>query len=140
MLHHCRWTYETTGWDHIAAIAPVVIACATAGDTIAASILASGADAIVDSAAAVLTKLCPSGDALSRHDSNDSKDSSLTDLQLVLCGGLLSDPQNAMYMEAVCTRLRTRFPHHTLTIPSVDAEIGAALLAYEEWQRRTAQV
>ena len=114
-----------------------MIACATAGDAIAASILASGADAIVDSAAAVLAKLSLSADMLTNDDNGDGNCGSPAELPIVLCGGLLSDPQNAIYTEAICTQLRTRFPDHALTLMGVDPEMGAALLAYEALQRRT---
>ncbi len=131
----CRWTYETSGWDHIAAIAPVVIACAAVGDAKARSILDSGADEIADSAAAVLERLSAADVVTDSQSANESIGAA--QLPIVLCGGLLSDPQNTIYCEAVCSRLRMRFPQHTLVTPNVDAEFGAALLACQEVQRQT---
>ena len=130
-----RWTYETSGWDHIAAVAPVVIACAAAGDASALLILESGAADIADSAAAVLHRMSFGHVVEGSQRSNDGH--GVSQLPIVLCGGLLSDPQNMIYREAVCSRLRMRFPQHMLVIPNVDAEFGAALLACKEAQRQT---
>ena len=124
-----------SGWDHIAAIAPVVIACAAAGDASARAILEAGADEVADSCAAVLSKLSHVDVVKNSQSANESNVAS--QLPIVLCGGLLSDPRNAIYSEAVCSRLRARFPRHLLVIPHVDAEFGAALLACDAAQRRT---
>jgi len=131
----CRWTYETSGWDHIAAIAPVVIACAAAGDGSAQSILESGAAEVADSCAAVLENVTSVNVRKDSHSTKEGNDAAQP--PIVLCGGLLTDPRNAIYSKAVCSRLRARFPQHLLVIPHVDAEYGAALLACDEAQRRT---
>ena len=129
----CRWTYEAPGWDHIAALAPVVIARAAAGDASARSILESGADEIADSAAAVLGKVTSVNVRKESHSTKEGNDAAQP--PIVLCGGLLADPRNAIYSEALCSRLRARFPQHMLVTPHVDAEYGAALLACDAAQR-----
>jgi N-acetylglucosamine kinase-like BadF-type ATPase len=53
----CRWTYADPSWARIAALVPVVKACAGAGDKVAQNIFLNAVQEIVASVKAVVQRL-----------------------------------------------------------------------------------
>ncbi|HHB91079.1 MAG TPA: N-acetylmuramic acid 6-phosphate etherase [Anaerolineae bacterium] len=95
---------------HVAALAPLVLDAAEAGDLLAMEGMLRAADALAAGVDAVARQL-----ALK------------TPFPLVLSGGLLTG--NAFYRAVVAQSIRTRVPAARPMLPQADAATGAALLA-----------
>lgn len=93
----------------IAALAPLVLSCASRGDDAAAAIRTHAVTALVDLAAAAV-----------RRTGADS-------LPIALTGGLVSG--TGPLRSAVADAIRERLPHARLTDRPVDAALGAARIA-----------
>jgi len=52
-----RWTYEDPSWARIAALVPVVVTCAEAGDEVANNILLEAVQELASSVKAVVNRL-----------------------------------------------------------------------------------
>lgn len=57
-----RWTYEDPSWARIAALVPVVVSCAEAGDAVANEILNNAVQELVLSVKAVVQRLQLAGE------------------------------------------------------------------------------
>ena len=55
-MRFCRWAYAQQGWAPIAALAPLVMAAAKAGDAVASQIIGTAADQAARAVAAVAAK------------------------------------------------------------------------------------
>ncbi|MEA3336737.1 MAG: N-acetylmuramic acid 6-phosphate etherase [Chloroflexota bacterium] len=109
-----RWIYAPErAVSDIAALAPLVLDTAQAGDLVAAEVVALGADALADAAAAVAGRL--------NLESNP--------FPLVLAGRLLTN--NEFYRQVVNQAVRTRLPSVRPQLPHDAADVGAGLLALE---------
>lgn len=109
-----RWLY---GSDRpaaeVAALAPLVLAEAEAGDSLAAGIVARSADILAEAVDAVARRLGVW----------------VQPTPLVLAGSLLT--QNSFYRDLVSQAVQTRLPHCQPRLPQADPATGAALLALE---------
>ncbi len=97
----------------IAALTPLVLAEAGAGDLVARDVVTRGADVLARAVDAVARRLgiCEQP------------------FPLVLAGGLLT--KNDFYRQVVTQAVSTRNPHAQPLLPRADAAVGAALLALE---------
>lgn len=59
-----RWTYADPSWARIAALVPVVIACAEAGDEVANNILLDSVEELALSVKAVIQRLGLAGEGM----------------------------------------------------------------------------
>lgn len=64
MAWGCRWTYADPSWARIAALVPVVVTCAEAGDLVANQILHDSVKELASSVKAVVQKLSLSGEGM----------------------------------------------------------------------------
>jgi N-acetylmuramic acid 6-phosphate etherase len=105
------WVYNSLPEPaSIAALAPLVLEEAQAGDMAAIGVLASGAEALAAAVEAVTNRL-----ELGSNPFN-----------LVLAGGLM---QNLFYRQVVIQAICTRIPGANPSLPRSDAATGAGLLA-----------
>ncbi|KAK9823451.1 hypothetical protein WJX72_002863 [[Myrmecia] bisecta] len=111
------WAYAEPGWSRIASLAPVVVQCATEGDTVAQGVLQA---AIAELVAAVVS--------LEGRCKFDGP------FDLVLSGGLLTE--GFAYSDMCEAALRKQLPHANIIHPKVEAAIGAALLACRKAEAR----
>ncbi len=108
------WVYSPErAIAEVAALAPVLLDAAEAGDLVALDVIAAGADAL---ASAV--------DAASRRLGLRERP-----FPLVMAGGLLTT--NDFYRKVVVQAVHTRVPNARPMQPRADAAVGAALLALE---------
>jgi N-acetylmuramic acid 6-phosphate etherase len=111
------WLYDPgtgkAGVADLAALAPLVLAAAEAGDLAALDIVMRGADSLAEAVAAVARRL-------------GLWESPFT---AVLAGGLLE--RSAFYHQLVSQAIRTACPFAQPARPQADAAVGAALLALE---------
>lgn len=103
------WTYADLTWARFAALAPVVMQCAQAGDAAAQLIVEEAAEALAQAAGAVIGGL----------------EFGSRTFPIVLTGGNL---QPGRLADALTLRLRQRWPQATAMWASVDPAVGAALL------------
>ncbi len=114
------WVYDPQReLAEIAALAPLVLDAAEAGDLAAIEVVAEGAEALADSVDAVARRL----------------DFWATPFHLVLAGGLMG---NSFYRRVVAQAVRTRVPGAYPIVPRADPTVGAGLLALESTGHRSA--
>lgn len=99
--------------SEIAALAPLVLAEAEAGDLLAVDVVSRGADALAEAVDTVARRLGLWGGPF----------------PVVFTGGLLT--RNDFYPRVVAQAIHTRVPHARPISPRADAAVGAALLALE---------
>jgi len=130
-----RWVYGKESWAAVAALAPVVIACAANGDAAALDILKGAADDIASAVSAVLNQL---PDLMSQliAESLPQNTERCKPWHLVFSGGLLLDSKNSAYIEAVSASLRRCCPGAIFVHSSESAEIGAAHLAWTQFHNK----
>eukprot|EP00191_Tetraselmis_sp_GSL018_P024236 CAMPEP_0177624920 /NCGR_PEP_ID=MMETSP0419_2-20121207/29786_1 /TAXON_ID=582737 /ORGANISM="Tetraselmis sp., Strain GSL018" /LENGTH=225 /DNA_ID=CAMNT_0019125757 /DNA_START=695 /DNA_END=1372 /DNA_ORIENTATION=+ len=107
------WAYGQEGWAAIAALAPLALEAAGAGDAVARKLVA-------EAAAGLLTSASAAAKAAGLLDSGEP-------FPLVLSGSLLS--RESSLCAAVVEGIHKQMPLASVIFPSVDAAIGAALLA-----------
>ncbi|CAK9171961.1 unnamed protein product, partial [Ilex paraguariensis] len=112
------WTYADPSWARIAALVPVVVCCAEAGDEVATNILLDAVQALASSVKAVVQRL-----GLSGEDGQSS-------FPLVLVGGVLEPNKRWNIGKEVMNCISNEFPGVRLIWPKVEPAIGAALLAW----------
>ncbi|XP_072955903.1 uncharacterized protein [Typha angustifolia] len=113
-----RWTYEDPSWARIAAILPVVIASAEAGDEVANNILHNSVLELASSVKAVVRKL-----GLSGEDGRAS-------FPLVMVGRVLEANQRWDIGKEVIDCITKLYPGAHPIHPKVEPAVGAALLAW----------
>ena len=72
-----RWTYADPSWARIAALVPVVVSCAEAGDEVSNKILLSSVQELAASVKAVVQRLGLCGEGEWRLDCELSKKTSM---------------------------------------------------------------
>ncbi|XP_072955901.1 uncharacterized protein [Typha angustifolia] len=112
------WTYEDPSWARIAAILPVVIASAEAGDEVANNILHNSVLELASSVKAVVRKL-----GLSGEDGRAS-------FPLVMVGRVLEANQRWDIGKEVIDCITKLYPGAHPIHPKVEPAVGAALLAW----------
>lgn len=63
-----RWTYADPSWARIAALVPVVVACAEAGDEVANNILLDSVEELALSVKAVIQRLGLAGEGMESNN------------------------------------------------------------------------
>jgi N-acetylglucosamine kinase-like BadF-type ATPase len=107
------WAYRNIAWERFAALAPLAIHCAEAGDGVAQRILAEGAEGLAVAVKAVVQNLKLTEDPL----------------PLVLAGGNL---RSGPFQDQVKERILSFAPNAVLIRPDLEPVIGAAMLALRE--------
>ncbi|KAK1325606.1 hypothetical protein QJS10_CPA01g00561 [Acorus calamus] len=112
------WTYADPSWARIAALVPVVVSCAEAGDQVANKILQDSVKELAASVKAVVQKLSLSGeDGRGRFP-------------LVMVGGVLEANKGWDIGKEVVNCILKDYPGAHPIRPKVEPAIGAALLAW----------
>ncbi|WJX64540.1 hypothetical protein P8452_49304 [Trifolium repens] len=112
------WTYADPSWARIAALVPVVVSCAEAGDEVANKILLESAEELASSVKAVVGRLGLCG--------QDGKDA----FPLVLVGGVLEANTRWDVGKEVVKCISKYFPGMLPIRPKVEPAVGAAWLAW----------
>ncbi|XP_028105870.1 N-acetyl-D-glucosamine kinase-like isoform X2 [Camellia sinensis] len=122
-----RWTYADPSWARIAALVPVVVSCAEAGDQVANKILLDAVQELASSVKAVVQRLGLSGE--------DGKNS----FPLVMVGGVLEANKrwDIGSGKEVINSIVNDFPGALPIRPRVEPAIGAALLAWNFLTRKS---
>lgn len=111
------WTYADSSWARIAALAPVVISCAEAGDEIANKILVEAVEELAVCVKSVVQRLHLFGE-----DKNGS-------FPVVLVGGILEANTKWDIAKETINSIRQDYPGAYPIRPKVEPAVGAALLA-----------
>ncbi|XP_071721067.1 uncharacterized protein [Rutidosis leptorrhynchoides] len=112
------WTYADPSWARIAALVPVVVTCAEAGDGVANKILNDAVAELALTVKAVVQRL-----GLCGQDGN-------SEFPIVLVGGVLvAANQKWDIGHKVADRLTNTYPGAFPVWPTVEPAVGAALLA-----------
>ncbi|KAH9293327.1 hypothetical protein KI387_041469, partial [Taxus chinensis] len=112
------WTYADPSWARIAALVPVVKACAAAGDKVAKNVLLSAIQELAESVRAVVQRLNLCG--------KDGRDS----FPLVMVGGVLETDNGWDMGKEVVRHIFKEFPGVIPIQPKVEPAVGAAMLAW----------
>ncbi|KAL3643747.1 hypothetical protein CASFOL_014562 [Castilleja foliolosa] len=113
------WTYADTSWARIAALVPLVVSCAEAGDQVAHEILIDAVQELVLSVTAVVQRLHLAGE-----DGNDT-------FPVVMVGGVLEANNKKWDIgKEVTDSILKAYPGACPIRPKVDPAVGAALFAW----------
>lgn len=112
------WTYADLSWARIAALVPVVKACAEAGDPVTQNVLLNAVQELADSVKAVVRRLDLGG--------NDGFKS----FPLVMVGGVLEIDEGLDISKDVVDCICKDFPGVLPIRPKVEPAVGAAMLAW----------
>ncbi|GAV59991.1 BcrAD_BadFG domain-containing protein [Cephalotus follicularis] len=112
------WTYLEPSWARIAALVPVVVSCAEAGDQVANNILLDSVQELALSVKAVVQRLGLGGE--------DGKNS----FPLVMVGGVLEANRRWDIGKEVINCISKAYPGTLPIRPKVEPAVGAALLAW----------
>ncbi|XP_077221250.1 uncharacterized protein LOC143854982 [Tasmannia lanceolata] len=119
------WTYADPSWARIAALVPVVVSCAEAGDQVANKILLDSVQELAASVKAVVQRLGLCGE--------DEKDS----FPLVMVGGVLGANKNWDIGKEVVQCISKVYPGACPIRPKVEPAVGAALLAWNFFMKES---
>ncbi|PPS13359.1 hypothetical protein GOBAR_AA07207 [Gossypium barbadense] len=120
------WTYADPSWARIAALVPVVVSCAEAGDEVANKILKEAVQELALSVKAVVQRLGLCG---ARKNS----------FPLVMVGGVLEANQRWDIGREVMDFISKDYPGAHPIRPKVEPAVGAALLALNEFMKECVQ-
>ncbi|KAI3856146.1 hypothetical protein MKW98_016179 [Papaver atlanticum] len=112
------WTYADPSWARIAALVPLVVSCAEAGDQVANQILHDSVKDLAESVKAVVRRL-----GLCGEDGMDP-------FPLVMVGGVLEANKRWDIGNEVIKRICESYPGVHPVRPKVEPAVGAALLAW----------
>ncbi|KAA0063348.1 hypothetical protein IC582_015804 [Cucumis melo] len=112
------WTYADPSWARIAALVPVVVACAEAGDEVANNILLDSVEELALSVKAVIQRL-----GLAGEDGQEA-------FPLVMVGGVLEAKRRWDIAKKVINSISKEYPGILPVWPKVEPALGAALLAW----------
>ncbi|KAK9285844.1 hypothetical protein L1049_025045 [Liquidambar formosana] len=119
------WTYSDPYWARIAALVPVVVSCAEAGDQVANQILLDSVQELASSVKAVVQRLGLCGE--------EGKDS----FPLVMVGGVLEANKRWDIGKEVINCISKDYPGALPIRPKVEPAVGAALLAWNFFMRES---
>ncbi|XP_073148162.1 uncharacterized protein [Henckelia pumila] len=119
------WTYADPSWARIAALVPVVVSCADAGDPVANKILHDSVKELASSVKAVVERL-----ELCGEDQMDN-------FPLVMVGGVLEANKRWDIGSEVINCISKDFPGVLPIRPKVEPAVGAALLAWNSLMRQS---
>ncbi|KAI3974052.1 hypothetical protein MKX01_026449 [Papaver californicum] len=112
------WTYADPSWARIAALVPLVVSCAEAGDQVANQILHDSVKDLAESVKAVVRRL-----GLCGEDGMDP-------FPLVMVGGVLEANKRWDIGNEAIKRICESYPGVHPVRPKVEPAVGAALLAW----------
>ncbi|XP_027085696.1 uncharacterized protein [Coffea arabica] len=112
------WTYADPSWARIAALVPVVVSCAEAGDQVAIEILNNAVEELGSSVKAVVQRLSLAGE--------DGKGS----FPVVMVGGVLEANRSWDVGREVINAILKTYSGACPIRPKVEPAIGAALVAW----------
>nr|GEX37544.1 hypothetical protein [Tanacetum cinerariifolium] len=112
------WTYADRSWARIAALVPLVVSCAEAGDVVANQILNDAVAELVLTVKAVVQRLGLCGEGGSGQ------------FPIVLVGGVLTANKTWDIGQKVIDSLIKTYPGAIPVRPKVEPAVGAALLAH----------
>lgn len=112
------WTYADPSWARIAALVPVIVACAEAGDEVADNILLDSVEELASSVKAVIQRL-----GLAGEDGQEA-------FPLVMVGGVLEAKRRWDIAKKVINSISKEYPGVLPVWPKVEPALGAALLAW----------
>uniref|UniRef100_A0A5B7BGR0 N-acetyl-D-glucosamine kinase n=1 Tax=Davidia involucrata TaxID=16924 RepID=A0A5B7BGR0_DAVIN len=112
------WTYADPSWARIAALVPVVVSCAEAGDKIANKILDDAVQELALCVKAVVQRLCLDGE-----DGSGA-------FPVVMVGGVLEANKRWDIGKNVVDCIQMAYPGACPIRPKVEPAVGAALLAW----------
>ncbi|KAL4377342.1 hypothetical protein GQ457_02G018690 [Hibiscus cannabinus] len=121
------WTYADPSWARIAALVPVVVSCAEAGDEVANKILKEAVQELAISVKAVVQRLGLCG--------ADGKNY----FPLVMVGGVLEANQRWDIGKEVMSFISKDYSGALPIRPKVEPAVGAALLALNEFMKECVQ-
>ncbi|KAL9252524.1 N-acetyl-D-glucosamine kinase-like protein [Drosera capensis] len=110
------WTYADSSWARIAALGPVVVSCAEAGDEIANKILVEAVEELAACVKAVVKKLHLGGDGS-------------CSFPIVMVGGVLQANKKWDIENEIMRRIWQAYPNAFSIRPKVEPAVGAALVA-----------
>lgn len=119
------WTYADPSWARIAALVPLVMSCAEAGDQIANKILDDAVQELALDVKAVVKRLCLGG-----PDGNGS-------FPVVMVGGVLKANNRWDIGKEVTDCIQKTYPNACPIRPKVEPAVGAALLAWNSLMKET---
>ncbi|KAF5481479.1 hypothetical protein F2P56_002127 [Juglans regia] len=119
------WTYADPSWARIAALVPVVVSCAEAGDEVANTILLDSVQELASSVKAVVQRLGLCGE--------DGKDY----FPLVMVGGVLEANKRWDIGKEVMNYISKDYPGVQAIRPTVEPAVGAALLAWSFFMKES---
>ncbi|XP_041005080.1 N-acetyl-D-glucosamine kinase-like isoform X2 [Juglans microcarpa x Juglans regia] len=119
------WTYADPSWARIAALVPVVVSCAEAGDEVANTILLDSVQELASSVKAVVHRLGLCGE--------DGKDY----FPLVMVGGVLEANKRWDIGKEVMNYISKDYPGVQAIRPTVEPAVGAALLAWSFFMKES---
>ncbi|XP_015880663.3 uncharacterized protein LOC107416657 isoform X2 [Ziziphus jujuba] len=119
------WTYADPSWARIAALVPVVISCAEAGDEVANRILYDSVLELASSVKAVVQRL-----GLCGEDGNGK-------FPLVMVGGVLEANRRWDIGKEVIKCISKDYPGALAIRPKVEPAVGAALLAWNFFMKES---
>ncbi|KAK4593967.1 hypothetical protein RGQ29_017867 [Quercus rubra] len=119
------WTYADPSWARIAALVPVVVSCAEAGDEVANKILLDSVQELASSAKAVIQRLGLCGEF--------GRDS----FPLVMVGGVLEANKRWDIGKEVINNISKDYPGVQPIRPKVEPAVGAALLAWSFFMKES---
>ncbi|KAL5795456.1 hypothetical protein ACOSQ2_000276 [Xanthoceras sorbifolium] len=119
------WTYADPSWARIAALVPVVVSCAEAGDEVANRILLDSVQELALSVKAVVQRL-----GLCGEDGTDS-------FPLVMVGGVLEANKMWDIGKEVINFISKEYSGAFPIRPKVEPAVGAALLAWNSFMKES---
>ncbi|KAL5862749.1 hypothetical protein ACOSQ3_000263 [Xanthoceras sorbifolium] len=119
------WTYADPSWARIAALVPVVVSCAEAGDEVANRILLDSVQELALSVKAVVQRL-----RLCGEDGTDS-------FPLVMVGGVLEANKMWDIGKEVINFISKEYSGAFPIRPKVEPAVGAALLAWNSFMKES---
>ncbi|ONK65714.1 uncharacterized protein A4U43_C06F180 [Asparagus officinalis] len=115
------WTYADPSWARIAALVPVVVSSAEAGDEVANRILHDAVQELADSVKAVVQRLGLCGKDGKNH------------FPLVMVGGVLNANKSWDIGKEIINRISKVYPGVRPIRPEVEPAVGAALVAWNRY-------
>ncbi|KAL8508066.1 hypothetical protein ACS0TY_018571 [Phlomoides rotata] len=119
------WTYADSSWARIAALVPLVVSCAEAGDQVADEILKNAVQELAISVKAVVQRLHLAGE--------DGKNS----FPVVMVGGVLEANKRWDVGREVTDSILKAFPGASPIRPKAEPAVGAAMFAWNTMMKET---
>ncbi|KAH7578457.1 hypothetical protein JRO89_XS01G0384100 [Xanthoceras sorbifolium] len=127
------WTYADPSWARIAALVPVVVSCAEAGDEVANRILLDSVQELALSVKAVVQRLVYAV----KHGWDGIKPNGTDSFPLVMVGGVLEANKMWDIGKEVINFISKEYSGAFPIRPKVEPAVGAALLAWNSFMKES---